>query len=238
MSRKEKEFTLENYLYPEAYTYRFALYVVDEKKEVRFDYNVPGQPCPRGFSSHILPLLHPEWKMFRPSDVKICIGHNGSQYQDSYHDTHKECLSKFPRKVLVDGEVYFYRPTLLDHGDRKEVLRELRAYRSIQEDGEMHVPRLYGVVVTRDDRLLGFLLSRIDCENKMLECIIMHNKLPSELRLKWQYCLSSSLVCLHGDWVSGVMQGWAMFWLMLMIMRGLLIWSDIRKHGLGEHGDG
>ena len=93
VSSLERHLKLEQYLHPGMY--RFVLYIVKEQQDPCFDYDVPREPG-------LIGLDLPNWtlpsngKVFRPQEIQLCCG----QGED-------ERLSKLPRKVIVDGEVYF-----------------------------------------------------------------------------------------------------------------------------------
>lgn len=46
MKQDRRRYTLQGWLTPE--TYRFQIYVVDDKEELRFDYEVQEEPLPSG----------------------------------------------------------------------------------------------------------------------------------------------------------------------------------------------
>lgn len=181
----ERRLTLQDHLHPE--TYRFVLHVVKEQQEPCFDYDVPREPGLTGVDLHDWAIFA-EWKVFRPSAIQVC-----------YDQDDNEALSKVPRKVIADGEISFYKP--LDHDDKECAIREIEIYRCLKnlgDDERLHVPRLYGVVQDEQSaRVLGLILSWINCENKTLLCALGYDT-PPVLRLKWEQQVSTTLACLHG----------------------------------------
>lgn len=180
----ERRLTLQDYLYPE--TYRFVLYVVKEGKQPCFDYDVPNEPGLIGVGLDNL-TVYSKWKVFQPPQIQVCCGQDGS-----------EVLSKMPRKVIADGQTYFYKP--LDHDDKACAVREMEIHERLdrlEADKRLHVPRLHGIVQARkSNRVLGLMLSWINCENKTLECTLAQET-PSALRLKWDHQVSTTLAYLH-----------------------------------------
>lgn len=178
-----QHFTLQDYLSPE--TYRFLLYVVNGQEEPRFDYEVPRQPRLSGVDLNGL-TLYWEWQIFRPSEIEICIGH------------HEEGFSKFPTKVIAGGNMCFYKP--LDYDDKRSAIREINIFKRMETLGiskTVHATRLYGVIQDeQSSRVVGLLLSWINCENKTLECAL-GPETPAALRVKWGQQVSTTLACLH-----------------------------------------
>lgn len=123
---RQREFTLQDYLFPRPYTYRFELFVMDEKKDPHFDYGVLEEPDVEGIVDTGYPK-HSEWKRIRLEEVKICLG------PDDVKHCHEGCLADFPTKVLVGGNVYFYKRTV--GGDMTKALTEMRAYKRMQISG-------------------------------------------------------------------------------------------------------
>ncbi|RJE21202.1 Protein kinase domain protein [Aspergillus sclerotialis] len=184
LSLLERHLTLQDYLYPE--TYRFVLYVVKERQEPCFDYDVPTEPGLAGVDLGEW-TVYSKWKVFQPSQIQLCCGQDDN-----------EVLSKIPRKVIADGETYFYKP--LDHDDKECAVREMETYKRLEHlgaDERLHVPRLYGVVQDKQTgRVLGLMLSWINCENKTLECALAQEN-PSAMLVKWDQQVSTTLACLH-----------------------------------------
>ena len=178
-----RPFSLQDYLSPE--TYRFLLYVIDEQEEPRFDYEVPRQPRLSGMDLNGL-RLHCKWQIFRPSEIEICINH------------HEEAFSKFPTKVIAGGNMCFYKP--LDYDDKRSAIREIDIFKRMETLGiseAVHATRLYGIVQDeKSSRVIGLLLSWIDCEHKTLECAL-GPETPAVLRLKWGQQVSTTLAYLH-----------------------------------------
>lgn len=119
------EFRPQDYLFPQAYKYRFELFAVDEKKDSQLDCGVLEEPDIQGIIDTGYPK-HPEWKRLRPEEVKICSGLDGDH-------CHERCLADFPTKVFVGGNVYFYKQTV--DGDMTKALTETRAYKRMQISG-------------------------------------------------------------------------------------------------------
>lgn len=178
-----RPFSLQDYLSPE--TYRFILYVIDEQEEPRFDYEVPKQPRLSGLDLNGLPL-YCKWQLFRPSEIEICIDH------------HEEAFSNFPTKVIAGGNMCFYKP--LDYDDKRSAIREIDIFKRMETLGiseAVHATRLYGIIQDeKSSRVIGLLLSWINCENKTLECAL-GPETPTVLRLKWGQQVSTTLACLH-----------------------------------------
>jgi hypothetical protein len=98
--------------------------------------------------------------VFQPPEIQVCC----DQGED-------ELLSKTPHKVIADREIFFYKP--LDHDDKESAVREMEIYRrleTLEAVKRLFAPRLYGVVQDEQNaRVLGLILSWINCENKTLE---------------------------------------------------------------------
>lgn len=64
-------------------------------------------------------------------------------------------------------------------------------------NGEVRIPRFIGVVHEElSSRVIGLLLSWVDCENKTLECSL-GPEIPSTLRMKWDRQVTITVACLH-----------------------------------------
>lgn len=175
--------TLQDNLSPE--TYRFLLYAIDEQEEPCFDYEVPRQPRLSGMDLNGL-TLYWEWQVFRPSEIEICIDH------------HEEGFSSFPTKVIAGGNMCFYKP--LDYNVKRSAIREIDIFKRMETLGiseTVHATCLYGIIQDeKSSRVIGLLLSWINCENKKLECAL-GPETPAVLRLKWGQQVSTTLACLH-----------------------------------------
>lgn len=111
MEQDRRRYTLQGWLTPE--TYRFQIYVVDDKEELRFDYEVQEEPLPSGVDLKGSDItLYPLWRIFKPSDVNIYLADN------------EERFARFPYKVVACGTLCFYKP-LLDHDDKRKAAREM-----------------------------------------------------------------------------------------------------------------
>lgn len=178
-----RPFTLQDYLSPE--TYRLLLYVIDEREESCFDYEVPRQPRLSGLDLNGL-TLYWEWQIFRPSEIEICIDHR------------EEGFANFPTKVIAGGHMCFYKP--LDYDDKRNAIREIDIFKRMETLGiseTVHATRLYGIVEDeKSSRVIGLLLSWINCGNRTLECAL-GLETPAALRLKWEQQVSTTLACLH-----------------------------------------
>lgn len=176
-------FTLLDYIFPE--TYRYSLYVVNERLEPHLDFEVPRQPRANGVALADF-TLHPKWRIFSPAEIEICV----SDYS--------EACSKLPRKVLAGGATCFFKP--VDYDDKRAASRELDMYKQMEISGlsdKVRVPRLIGVVQDeRGSNVIGILLSWINCRNRTLECSL-GPETPSMLRRKWDMQVTTTLACLH-----------------------------------------
>ncbi|PKY00347.1 hypothetical protein P168DRAFT_300131 [Aspergillus campestris IBT 28561] len=125
-------------------------------------------------------------RIFQPTEMKLCVSE------------HNEILSKRPTKVFADGTARFLK--LLDHDDQKAAIREMNMYKRIETLGlndKVKVPRMYGVVQDRlEGRIIGLLLSWINCRNKTLACAL-GPETSSTLRVKWDSQLTAALKCLN-----------------------------------------
>jgi serine/threonine protein kinase len=183
LSNQRHVFTLQDYLFPE--TCRYIFYVVNERLEPCFDFEVPRQPRANGVAICDL-TLYPKWPKLTPAEIEICVSN------------HSEACSKLPRKVLAGGATCLFKP--LDYNDRRAAIRELATYKQIEISGlsdKVRVPRLIGVA--QDDQgsyVIGLLLSWVDCRNRSLECSL-GPETPLTLRRKWDMQVTTTLDCLH-----------------------------------------
>lgn len=114
-----------------------------------------------------------------------------------YLADNEERFARFPYKVVAGGSLCFYKP-LLDHDDKRKAAREMEIYKRMETSdlfcNQVQVYRLYGVVM-QEYRLLGLLLSFINCGYRTLECAVGHG--TSAVRLIWGEQVSSTLARLH-----------------------------------------
>ncbi|RAL14167.1 uncharacterized protein BO97DRAFT_433270 [Aspergillus homomorphus CBS 101889] len=179
----QQPLTLRDYLSPEIY--RYSLYAVNERLEPRLDYDVPTQPCVAGVDPGDI-TLHHTWRQFVPESIELCVS------------DHDEGLSQLPRKVLADGTVCFFKP--VDYDDKRAAIREMGVYKEMKAQGisdEAHAPHFIGVVCEEQNaRIIGLLLSWVDCGNRTLECALRPDT-PLTLRTKWDQQVTTALACLH-----------------------------------------
>lgn len=80
--------------------------------------------------------------------------------------------------VSERNEILSKRPTnlFLNHDAQRAAIHEMNIYKRIETLGlneKVKVPRMYGVVRDRSEgRIIGLLLSWINCQNKTLACVL------------------------------------------------------------------
>ncbi|KAH8820263.1 hypothetical protein F5884DRAFT_744624 [Xylogone sp. PMI_703] len=179
---QNNEMTLHDYFHPQAFY--FSLHassgkLVPKPEKGNNSMKTPGVELDND-------AIFSAWPSFYSSEVKICI--------TSPEDNICPC----PSKVLVSEKtICFFKP--YERGDKRLALREVENYRCIKESGLAHdvrICRLYGIV--RDDkaRLIGLLLTYVDCGYVTLACAI-HPDTPTILKQKWVDQVRNTLMQLH-----------------------------------------
>lgn len=185
--------TLADYLHPEKHYYTLCGDEHDAFKILKTDDN----PNPRLASDVRLNKVEKEfsssWPSFKPSQIMI------------HADSPAQALSRDPHKVRVEGNktLLFYKS--LAFGDFKSVNCELQAYTKLRQANLPHlrVSRLYGLVFSESDSLLGLLLEYIDCGWCTLHCAAKVETLDSR-RHRWAAQITECVTQRHA---AGVVWG-------------------------------
>lgn len=187
--KTKRKYTLHECLFPE--TFHYSLCVVEGKlSPVLLDMTGTKR-----FLGALLPASkHVDYSMFRiyrPDEIQIPIS-----------DT-DNALPPVPDKVLIKGQqLSFFKP--VHAGDVISTFRELRAYAGIQSAAlaePIHTSKLLGIVwIPSSARIVGLLLSYIECDNRTLLCAGKHPKYAS-FRQKWLGQITRSLESLHAHGV-------------------------------------
>jgi hypothetical protein len=180
-----KCYTLQDCLFPEKLCYTLQL-AGDEVVTVRRDVAAHVRPV-----GTLLPvsakLDYSMFIVYSPRDVHVPL------------DRAAVALPPLPRKVYIEGRVASFFKLVLP-GDSSSTLKELSAYAKIhaaQVGANVRVSRLLGVVKDeKTTRIIGLLLSYIDCDHKTLLCA---GRGPEHalLRQKWTQQITQSLQELH-----------------------------------------
>ncbi|KAJ5090231.1 hypothetical protein N7532_008915 [Penicillium argentinense] len=179
----QQRYTLQDFLYPE--TFHYSVYAIDETLHPCLNYEVPRKPLLNGVGLNNFSLCS-TWRIFRPTEIESVVSEQN------------EMFSKSPRKVFADGKLCFLK--FLDRDDQRAAIREMTIYKSIEIlglDKKVKLPRMYGVVEDKlNGRIVGLLLSWINCRNKTLACAL-GPETSSTLRAKWDLQLTTTLNCLN-----------------------------------------
>lgn len=181
-SNVQRRCTLQDFLYPEFYHY--SLYAVDETLQPYLNYEVPREPRSSGVDLNNFSLCS-TWRVFPPAEIEFVVLEQN------------EMFSRPPRRVFAGGTLCFLKP--LDHDDQRAAIREMDVYKRIEHLGlhkKVKVPRMFGVVQDKEGRIIGLLLSWINCQNKTLACAL-GPEASSALRGKWDHQLTKSVNCLN-----------------------------------------
>lgn len=182
----ERLYTLQDCLYPEQFVYTL---------EVAGDQLIPV-PIPHDDDMHVrpvgarlpasTPLDKSKFTVYRPCDIHVPL------------DEHAVALPPDPDKVHIRGqEISFFKFNWA--GDISMLVTELDTYAKIEAAGfgeDVRISRLLGVVQDEHtSRVVGLLLSYIDCGNSTLNCAA--RACGSMLRVKWLEQITHSLNELH-----------------------------------------
>ncbi|RFU31064.1 hypothetical protein B7463_g5292, partial [Scytalidium lignicola] len=174
--------TLRDYFYPQVLYY--SLHAIDGKL-VPIPSKKTNSMKPPGVELDDYTFCS-VWPSFHPSKVEICIA--GPE----------DNICPSPSKVLVNGKtVCFFKP--YGRGEVRLALRELENYRHIEESNlghDVRICRLYGIVKDDIGRLMGLLLTYIDCDYVTLACAVQADT-PASLKQKWADQVTDTLAQLH-----------------------------------------
>lgn len=181
----DRLYTLQNCLFPERLRYTLQL-AGDELIPVPLDVAADGRPV-----GALLPasakLDDSVFPLYRPDDIHIRLDDNAI------------ALPTQPGKVYINGQDACFFKQILP-GDISMTVTEISTYAKIHSaklGEDVHVSRCLGVV--KDEaasRIVGLLLSYIECENKTLLCAGRGPE-QSALRQKWLKQITHSLHELH-----------------------------------------
>ncbi|KAH7122972.1 hypothetical protein EDB81DRAFT_224653 [Dactylonectria macrodidyma] len=127
------------------------------------------------------------WPSFKPSDIRLCE-------DDRIHGP----PNPTPAKVMLGDETIAFLK-LMRRGDKGFLLNELGTYKQIHNahlDENLRISRLLGTVRDEQGRVVGLLLTYIDCRRKTLACAAKPSTEDS-LRQKWSRQIESSICELH-----------------------------------------
>ncbi|OJD24950.1 hypothetical protein ACJ73_03686 [Blastomyces percursus] len=139
--------------------------------------------------------------------VPVCLGNTKGKESPYWSpeiqlpiNANSTSLPAVPHKVFIHGlpKPSFFK--LVYSGDVGITLRELLAYSKIHMakfDATVHTSRLDGLVQDDSERVMGLLLSYIDCRGTTLRCIDGRDPKNSEFRQKWVDQISHTLKHLH-----------------------------------------
>jgi hypothetical protein len=172
---------------------RYTLHVAkDQMIPILLDERHEDRPVGALFSPSERAKYYSMFPIYRPDEIFVPICDNSS------------ALPTQPGKVSIRGEqLCFFKQVLA--GDIASTIREFSAYANIQSAGfgpEVLTSRLYGVVEDEEtSRVIGLLLSYIDCQSQTLYCARRHLRYPS-LRKKWLDQIVSTLRHLHAHQIT------------------------------------
>ncbi|EGC41696.1 conserved hypothetical protein [Histoplasma capsulatum var. duboisii H88] len=111
-------------------------------------------------------------------------------------------LPAVPHKVFIHGRPNPSFFKIVYRGDVGITLKELLTYSKIHTakfDATVRTSRFEGLVEDDDGRVMGLLLSYIDCQGTTLQCIDGRDPRFSELRKKWLDQVTVTLKHLHSQ---------------------------------------
>ncbi|KAI1453511.1 hypothetical protein F4805DRAFT_443141 [Annulohypoxylon moriforme] len=184
--------TLREYLYPEVF--EFVLDVVDEELRPRRvitenpPFSLPGAYLGEDFTGDL-----ETWTVLHdPANIVLSFKNP------------EDALFREPRKVLIDGKTEcFFKPCKSE----VETITELEVYKKIAKAGlgpHLNICCLHGVVLGKNEHVLGILLTYIDCGDCPLSCRVDPDYPPASVRQRWASQLDTALAELHK---SGVVWG-------------------------------
>ncbi|KAF2106478.1 hypothetical protein BDV96DRAFT_591006 [Lophiotrema nucula] len=182
--KRDRSYTLQDCLFPEQFVYTLEVAgdeLVPVPRDVNPDSRLVGVllPASKTLDKSTLPV-------YRLNDIHVRLNDDAV------------ALPTNPRKVYIKGEgVCFFKQILV--GDVSMTVTELATYAKIYaaDLGEdVRISRLLGVVEDEHtSRIVGLLLSYIDCENKTLTCAAQASERTSHD--KWLSQITHSLKELH-----------------------------------------
>ncbi|KAK3934005.1 hypothetical protein QBC46DRAFT_400822 [Diplogelasinospora grovesii] len=178
--------TLRDYLFPKFFV--FALDVVEEKLQPR---RIEMEKSPYRTSNvwlddEFLDDLETWTALYDPAAIVLSF------------ENPEDALFKPPGKVLIDdGQTacFFKRCD-----SNVQTTNELQAYKKIVAanlDPQLHVCRLYGVVMDDHDFVVGLLLTYIDHGDRTLAAAVDPSHPPASTRKRWISQLDAALTELH-----------------------------------------
>ena len=181
--KQNLKITLHDFLHPMVFYY--SLCAVDGKL-------TPVQIQGRGVGM-VAPGLElddsafsPAWPSFLPTEIEICVTNP------------EDAIFASPNKVLVNNKtICFFK--LYQPGDTNIALRELENYKRITEsnlDPDLRICRLLGVIKDDGNRLIGLLLTYVECDFLTLACAIEPDTSAS-IKQKWVDQVTGILTQLH-----------------------------------------
>jgi hypothetical protein len=181
---RDKSYTLQDCLFPEQFVYTLQVAgdeLVPVPRDVNPDNRLVGVLLPAS-----KPLDKSTIPVYRAADIYVML------------DDDAVALLPNPRKVYIEQkESCFFKQIL--PGDVGMTLTELATYTKINaaEFGDdVRISRLLGIVEDEHtSRIMGLLLSYIDCENTTLSCAA--RAVDSVLHEKWLGQIVHSLKELH-----------------------------------------
>lgn len=178
-------YTLQDCLFPEKLWYSLQL-AGDEMVPVRCDVATHVRPV----GALLLASVELDYSMFAvysPRDIHVSLSRTAVS------------LPPIPRKVCIKGHITSFFKIILP-GDSGSTLKELAAYAKIngaQFGANVRVSGLLGIVKDESTcRIVGLLLSYIECNNTTLLCAERGPEHAS-LRQKWIQQITHSLRELH-----------------------------------------
>ncbi|KAI1192849.1 hypothetical protein F5X97DRAFT_316191 [Nemania serpens] len=192
--------TLQDFFFPET---RYFTLRGDASGLVPVPYMDPNvKPDKPAYGVHLPNELCSRWRSFSPSDLEIYAQRRSFAPPDLEicADRPETVLSGTPRTVRpVSGTNTFFLK-LVHWGDANSTNQELSSYGKIDDaelDEELRIPRLHGLVRDDTGRVLGLLLTNIDCRNSTLACAASNPAVPDSQRRKWAAQVKSTVERLH-----------------------------------------
>jgi hypothetical protein len=181
---RSRAYTLQDCLFAEQFIYTLQVAgdkLVPVQRHVDTESWLVGVLLPAS-----RPLDRTALPVYRPGDVYVLL------------DNHAVALPMNPRKVFINGsDVRFFKQ--IPPGDVSMTVTELATYSKIRAAGlgdHVRVSRLLGFVEDEHtSRIVGLLLSYIDCQNMTLSCAVRGS--DRALLQKWLDQITHSINELH-----------------------------------------